>query len=146
MSTIFQYTVKVVCGETEGDKIRAVAPGKYWTAINVYNPQPKETKFKKKLAIALPGEHAGPVSKLFAAKLGAGEAFEIDNEDIFKVLAADLKQPNFIKGFVVIISNVELDVVAVYTAGKDYVNTIHTERVPARKILTRETKPPLTHR
>jgi hypothetical protein len=142
VSTLFQYAVKVVCGTADA-KVRAVAPGEYWTAINVHNPNAKPVPFKKKLAIALPREHPGPVSKWFEAKLGADEAFEIDRDDIFKELAAELKPDKFIKGFVVILSPAELDVVAVYTAGKEYVATMHMERVPPRKIVT---KIDLTHR
>lgn len=40
-----------------------------------------------------------------------------------------------LKGFVVIESPLELDVVAVYTAGGAQVETLHTERVPARPVV-----------
>ena len=65
------------------------------------------------------------------AELGPDEALEIDCPDISKLAHTDA---GFLKGFVVIESEVELDVVAVYTAaGRDeQVETLHTERVPAR--------------
>ena len=110
MNITFQYAVKVVCGKSEGE---VVAPGEYWTAVNVHNPTYQTIKFRKKIAIALPGEQPGPVTKFFDAKLGPDEALEIDRDDIFR--HADSPVP-FIKGFVVIQSEVELDVVAVYTA------------------------------
>jgi hypothetical protein len=127
--SLFQYAVKFVCGKSNGE---VVAPGAYWTAINVHNPTYATVKFRKKIAIALPGEKAGPVSKFFAAKLGPDEALEIDCPDIFK--HAEYKA-DFLKGFVVIESQVELDVVAVYTAaGRDeQVETLHTERVAPRR-------------
>jgi len=130
MNIIFEYAVKVVLGQSDGS---VVAPGEYWTAVNVHNPGNTWIRFKKKIAIALPGEKAGPVSRFFIAKLGPDEALEIDRDDIFQHAHYDQK---FLKGFVVIQSPVELDVVAVYTAaGKDkHVQTFHTERVSPRRL------------
>lgn len=126
----FQYAAKFVCGKSEG---RVVAPGAYFTAVNVHNPTYTAIRFRAKIAVALPGLKPGPVSKFFDAKLGPDEALEIDGPDIFK--HAETKA-DFLKGFVVIESSVELDVVAVYTAaGKDgQVETLHTERVPPRRL------------
>ena len=33
---VFQYAIKFVCGKSNGI---VAAPGEYWTAINVHNPQ-----------------------------------------------------------------------------------------------------------
>lgn len=131
MNIVFQYAVKFVCGKADGE---ILAPGRYWTAINVHNPTERTISFRKKVAVALPAEEPGPVSQFFDAKLGPDEAFEIDCRDIrqHSEYGAD-----FMKGFVVIVSSVELDVVAVYTAagrGDEGVETFHTERVPARQI------------
>jgi hypothetical protein len=129
MNIVFQYAVKFVCGKSDG---RVVAPGKYWTAINVHNPSAKEVVFRKKIVIALPHEKAGPVSDFFRAWLGPDQALEIDCEDIFR--HAPVRE-DFIKGFVVIESDVDLDVVAVYTAAGqgELVSTIDIERVFARR-------------
>jgi hypothetical protein len=129
MHIIFQYAVKFVCGKSDG---RVVAPGNYWTAINVHNPMYETVKFRKKVAIAFPREKPGPISRFFDARLGPDEAFEIDREDIFE--HAPLRE-DFLKGFVVIESPAELDVVAVYTAagGDDRVETLHIERVAPRR-------------
>lgn len=123
-----QYAAKFVCGKADG---KVLAPGVYLTAINVHNPTGGKITFQKKIAVALPHEKPGPVSKLFKARLGPDEALEIDCEDIFKLAET---RADFLKGFVVIESKGELDVVAVYTAaGADgQVETLHTERVPAR--------------
>ena len=133
---IFQYAAKFVCGKSAGE---VVAPGAYFTAINVHNPLYVDVRFRVKVAVGLPGLKPGPVSKFHAAKLGPDEALEIDGPDIFRL--TDHKA-EFMKGFVVIESETELDVVAVYTAaGKDgQVETLHTERVPprSRKAGTRE--------
>jgi hypothetical protein len=110
MNILIQYAAKFVCGKSDGS---VVAPGDYWTSINVHNPARNEVHFQKKIAIALPSEKAGPVSQFFKARLGPDEALEIDRADIFE---HSLPQESFLKGFVVIESEMELDVVAVYTA------------------------------
>jgi hypothetical protein len=128
MKTIFQYAAKVVVGKSLG---KVVAPGEYWTAVNVHNPHYKTIYFKKKIAIGLPHEKAGRIWGPFSARLRADEALEIDRDDIMKHAQTD----DFLKGFVVIESPYELDVVSVYTVAdaKGQVVSIHTERVPARK-------------
>lgn len=124
-----QYAVKFVCGKSaEG----IVAPGQYFTAINVHNPTKDSVEFGKKIAVALP-EKPGPVSRMSNAKLGPDEALEIDCPDIFRRTHSTA---GFLKGFVIIESKVELDVVAVYTAaGKTGdVDALHTERVSPRRL------------
>lgn len=37
-----------------------VAPGVYFTAINVHNPSDRVVSFRKKFTVALPMEKAGP--------------------------------------------------------------------------------------
>jgi hypothetical protein len=129
MHIMFQYAVKFVCGKSDGE---VLAPGVYYTAINVHNPTYQDIAFRKKVAIALPGEKAGHVSKFFDAKLGPDEALEIDCPDIRRHAETDA---DFLKGFVVIESDVELDIVAVYTAAgaTGQVETFHTERVAPRR-------------
>ena len=128
-SPAFQYAAKFVCGRSNGE---VVSPGVYFTAVNVHNPTYETIGFRKKIAVALPREKPGPVSKFFDAKLGPDQALEIDNKDIFEHAGTG---DDFLKGFVVIESDVELDVVTVYTAGsKEQVETLHTERVPPRRL------------
>ncbi len=130
---LFQYAVKFVCGKSAGE---VVAPGTYFTAINVHNPTNEEVHFRKKFAVALPGERPGPVSKFFEAKLGPDEALEIDCPDIIRLASTPGEKPAaFLKGFVIIESDLELDVVVIYTAeGRgDQVETLDVERVPPRR-------------
>lgn len=125
---IHQYAAKFVCGKTDGG---IVAPGTYFTAINVHNPLYTEAHLRVKVAIGLPGLMPGAVSKFHPVRLGPDEALEIDCPDIRKLAGHSAE---FMKGFVVIESQTELDVVVVYTAaGRDgQVETLHLERVPAR--------------
>src|SRR5437763_6370504 len=126
---VFQYAVKFVCGKTDGP---VVAPGQYFTAINVHNPNDHGFGFRKKFAIALPSEKVGRVSKFFDTKLGPDEAFEIDCPDILRHLDAQ----GFVKGFAVLETRAELDVVAVYTAAGSTgrVETMHIERYTPRRL------------
>jgi hypothetical protein len=125
----FQYAAKFVCGKPDGGEL---APGVYFTAINVHNPTEHAVLFRKKIAVAGRRERPGPVSKFFDAKLGPDEALEIDCPDIRRHAQV---RDEFIKGFVVLESESELDVVAVYTAAGAHgqVETLEVERVPARR-------------
>jgi hypothetical protein len=132
----FEYAVKFICGAAIPGKGQpdpgVVAHGFYYTAINVHNPGKEPVEFVKKFAQALPGEKAGRVSRFFSAGLKPDEALEIDCPDILKLFDFN----GFLKGFAVIQSKTELDVVAVYTAAPAPTGTVVTlelERVPYRK-------------
>jgi hypothetical protein len=125
----FQYAAKFVCGKASADEL---APGAYFTAINVHNPTEHDVEFRKKIAVAGRREEPGLVSEFFDARLGPDEALEIDCPDIRELARAD---SDLLKGFVVLESDVELDVVIVYTAAAvdGQVETLHTDRVPPRR-------------
>jgi len=133
-----QYAAKFVCGpmtrvQLEREHLGAqAAEGTYYTAVNVHNPTDRRAGFRVKVAVARPDGKPGRISRFFDMVLGPDEALSIDCNEVARFL--DLKYGEFIEGFVVIESDVELDVVAVYTAaGRDgTVQTLHTDRVPAR--------------
>lgn len=111
----YSYAAKFVCGDglqSEG----AVMPGHYATAINVHNPQVINVTIAKKAVIAL-SEMKEPIapSKKHSYKIQPDYAFEIDCRDIVWMLGGTT-QPPFIKGFVVIETPRQLDVVGVYTS------------------------------
>jgi hypothetical protein len=133
----FQYAVKVVCGEVKegcpGESHPPVAPGLYFTAVNIHNPSKcRAARFRWKVAVAGVRE-AGPVSVYQRTlPLQPGQAVEIDCPQI---QGAFNPSPPFVKGYVVLESDTELDVVAVYsgTQGANWpLNSFHTERVQAR--------------
>jgi hypothetical protein len=130
---MFEYAVKFICGKSDGE---VVAPGVYYTAINIHNPTNTAISFRKKFALALPAEKPGPRTDFIGTELGPDLALEIDCPDIVRHLRAAHIDGHFFKGFAVIQSKVELDVVAVYTAAgaTGQVETLHTERVPARQV------------
>jgi hypothetical protein len=137
----YQYAAKFVCGRAPAVTPQGyglVAPGRYFTAINVHNPaRAGRLAFRKKFAVALPRERAGRVTRFFDAELAADEAFNVDCGDIY----AHTQTPpgQFLEGFAVFESRAELDVVAVYTAGAltGQVETMHSERVPGRTFASR---------
>ena len=128
----FQYAAKFVCGKASTGA--PVAPGFYFTAINVHNPSLiAANPLRKKFAVALPGEKVGQISPFTPETLKADEAMEIDCPDIAKHLG--LTAGTFVKGFAVIQSFAELDVVAVYTAAATLAGPVAAmmlERVPKR--------------
>jgi hypothetical protein len=128
---VYQYVVKIICGLSEG---KIIAQGRYFTAINLHNPSDRGVSFRYKVAVALPGTKPGPVSKFVNGKLEPDQASEIDCPDIFKLIESREK---FLKGFVVIESEGELDVVVVYTvAGSDgYIETMDIERINPQHLL-----------
>lgn len=135
-TTEFQYAVKLVCGVVAptGGTPTPVAPGRYWTAINIHNPDKcKEAHFRWKVAVAAPGK-AGPVSAYQRTlTLRPDEALEIDCPQVAQAFPPPA--PTFVKGYVVIESDIELDVVAVYSGtqgGNTLLSSFHTERVQPR--------------
>jgi hypothetical protein len=131
-----QYAAKYVCGPVSSNAGTAgagiVAPGAYYTSINVHNPNKDAVEILKFFDVALPSEQqggriVGPVK----ASLKPQEAFEIECADIVKHL--DQNPKLFWKGFVTLQSSGPLDVVTVYTAAASATGPVvafHTERVP----------------
>jgi hypothetical protein len=131
------YAAKFVCGKADE---RLASGGRYLTLINVHNASPfRRTVYIKRFAIALPDEKPGKISDFFGGILGPEEAMTIDCENIYK--HTGVSSGTFLEGFAVIYSLSELDVVSVYTAGHADVETVHTERVPLRRLVVLRTNP-----
>jgi hypothetical protein len=115
----FRYAAKFVCGASTGDlAVDPVAKGVYATAINVHNHSRNMIDIKKKAVLA-PREDDPSVAsgKYFTFTMPPDSATEMDCKDIFKLLGFTMPPfPDFAKGFVIVESGVELDVVGVYTA------------------------------
>ena len=126
----FEYAVKVICGKPG---TAAVAPGVYYTAINIHNPNADSIFFRKKFALTLPKEQPGPVSSFSSNFLVSDQALEIDCNDIF----GHTGTTGFLKGFAIVQSQAALDVIAVYTSvgSTGRIETMHLERAPARQCM-----------
>ena len=121
------YSAKIVCGTVTIPGPRPelptlldtapVVPGLYRTAVNIHNFWENETAFLQKVAIALPQDQPlGPVTQLVQTRLGPNGAVEVDCYNIVAILAGTASaKAEFLKGFLVIESPVELGVTAVYT-------------------------------
>jgi hypothetical protein len=134
---VFEYAVKFVCGRAVATHSipPPVAPGFYYTDINVHSPNGGTVDFRKKFAVALPNQKAGPISQFFTATLKPDEAFSVECAEITKKL--NLPPASFVTGFAVfqIGAPRELDIVAVYTTAAAQTGTIvtmHMERIPKR--------------
>jgi hypothetical protein len=133
---LLQYRVKFVCGPADGTLLPL---GHYFTAINVHNPIEDEfakpNSFRMKFAVALPGLGlAGHTAFTGFFDVTSDDALELDCPTILGRAGTlcPSEPAGFCKGFVVIESRTELDVIAVYTAADQntrQVTTLHTERV-----------------
>jgi hypothetical protein len=138
----YKYSAKLVCGKPKGTcddcddccnpNARMVAPGAYYTSINVHNLAERTATLRMTVSLAELDGKPGRVSRPAGAKLEAGQSAQVDCAQVSKL--ADVS-PQFHEGFLVIESDVDLDVVGVYTAAgaSGKVETMEIERVPARK-------------
>jgi hypothetical protein len=140
-SSGLQYATKFLCGRMEhhdrdddpGRGREAVAEGDYHTAINVHNPSKSAAALRFRFSSTLPDGKPGAISHFAEIKLGPDQTISLGCGEVYELLHA---KPGFIDGFAEIDSNVELDVVAVYTTAGEHgqAATLETERVPVRKI------------
>lgn len=138
-TTEFEYAAKLVCGNVAVSPAGVptpVAPGRYYTAINIHNPDKcRDAHFRWKVVVARPiNQDAAPTPVFQRPRtLRPDEGVEIDCQNVLQTFP--LPAPAFVKGYVVIESDVELDVVAVYTGAQGPTAPLiafHTERVPGR--------------
>jgi len=99
----------------------------------VHNPSNSTAAIRFKFASTPGVGRASAISRFAEIKLNPDQTISLDCAQVYELLAA---KPGFIDGFAVIESNVELDVVAVYTAAGEHgqVAALQTERVPVRNI------------
>lgn len=154
---LVEYAVKFVCGVPGIEAQReAVKPGNYATAINIHNPNPDPAAppvvFAKKAVQAFPqGFDQHPPSDPKTEQLRSDFALEVDCQNISDLLGGP-PPPAFMKGFLVIMSPAELDVVAVYTAeppvspadGVPHGIALEVVPVPPRFIRPGAPQPPAT--
>lgn len=124
----YTYPVKFICGSIPGSgdmpaiKEPPVKPGNYATAINILNLFDEAAKLTYWASVAAPVNAAIPpipVSNETGIDLQPRQAMEIDCPQIVGLFdGTEVSQADFLKGFLVIVSNVDLQVVAVYTSEK----------------------------
>ena len=127
-----EYASKYVCGTraatTTQQPFDAVSTGLYHTAVNIHNPHPDTATFYFKVATTQSRPSGGTIVPGRVLRLLSDQALEIDCAEILA-----MTRSTFAKGFLVIQTARELDVVTVYTAGpRGEVQTMDVERVAAR--------------
>lgn len=130
MAQRFQYAAKFLCTANipgTSQTTTSLLPGSYQTAVNLHNPNKETASLRMKIAVS-----GGPISKFKKSKLSPDEAAKVDCSAIgnFGIHAI-----HGVEGFLVIESDLSLDVIAVYTAGKGEVQSIDVERVRERQIV-----------
>lgn len=116
---LLAYSAKFVCGTRTLDAPGGsdVVRGRYSTTINIHNPHFTPVNFRKKAVIARSQrDDLGRISPFVGETLPPDGALGVDCPDIRALFGAGVVLPLHIEGFVVIYSQVELDVVGKYTA------------------------------
>jgi subtilase family protein/peptidase inhibitor I9 len=129
------YRAKFVCGQPVGNTL---APGRYFTVINVHNPiedpSAEPISFTMKFAVAPPPKE-GHTQFSSSFDVASDNVREVSCGEIIREAhgVANLCSASFCEGFVVIESQAELDVTAIYTAANlnppQQVRALHTTRV-----------------
>lgn len=126
----YQYAVKLICTSDipgTSQTSAGLLPGIYETSVNMHNPSERPARVRKKLA------HPSEITpfKNSGIKPDGVERFVCKNIQDFGITFI-----HGFEGFLVIESNVSLDVTAVYTAGgKDgFVVSIDIEQIKERKL------------
>jgi hypothetical protein len=121
----FHYGVKFVCGVAKNREKAYVIPGRYLTEINIGNPHGESIKIEKYTNTVLLGDDKA-IREPELAEPGKPEGVEMkertatsdDCAAIGRMIGVDdLGNKPITIGFLNIISNVELNVTAVYTTG-----------------------------
>jgi len=131
--TPFRYSAKFVCGKPTAVETGslAVAPGTYFTAINVHNLfNNSAVGLRKRFSFGKIGENPGGMSNWLSTTLQPGQTMLIDCRD----LLGNLGGPPFAEGVAEIISSGDIDVIGVYTTvgASNLVTTMEIDRVPRR--------------
>ena len=131
-TTISTYDVKFVCGTRGviavrgGSPFETVAPGRYYSAINLLNPSRDWDTVLTTVAATAIQPQPGPMLPGPHSVLPPGTALEIDCADIL----TGTRPPPFLKGFLRISATSPLTVTAVYTAANQAgVVSIDVDRV-----------------
>jgi hypothetical protein len=128
----FEYAAKIVCGELR-ERGESLAPGIYVTEVNVYNPNERPVRLRKRLALTVPpgGQQEGEVPLDEGHVLAPGRAIAVDCQYLGRHVDAG---PYFV-GFLVIESTESVDVTAVYTTaslGEPTAPAIAVEQIKER--------------
>jgi hypothetical protein len=113
----FQYAVKFICmSDIPGTSQQSpsLPPGHYSTVANIHNPNARTAVFRMKLAVSTSTEINPPlISEFITEKLQPDQATMVNCN---RIQEFKLRLIHGFEGFLVIESNLSLDVAAVYCA------------------------------
>lgn len=112
----YMYAVKVVCVPLLGKAAPALVPGIYRTAVNVHNPWPQPANIVKWLTLSPPQGQPAIIGERISETLEPSQAFDIDCIHMAREFGLQGQQVPGGKGFLIIQSDQNIDVVGVYTA------------------------------
>ena len=144
---VFLYAAKIICVPHFGPASPALMPGKYRTAVNVHNPWDQPAHIEKWVTLSPPQGQPPVTGDKISGTVQPWASFDVACpyfRDEFG-LPEGAKVPGG-KGFMVIQSDRELDVVAVYTSRTETPNSngvgtsIDVERVEPK--IRQSTSPP----
>jgi hypothetical protein len=129
----FQYAAKFLCTANipgTSQTTDSLLPGIYQTVVNIHNPNNQTARIRKKIAVTSPPA----ISEFIKGALKPDEAVKVDCTDVTRDFG--LTFIHGAEGFLVIESNLSLDVTAVYTAGPrgGEVASIDVEQIRERRI------------
>jgi hypothetical protein len=122
----FQYAAKFICTSNipgTSQTSSSFLPGSYQTAVNIHNPNNDDVRFRMKLASSI------GISEFITDSLKPDGVAIVD---CGRIRDFNLHLIHGFEGFIVIESLASLDVVAVYTAGEKFVESIDVEYVRER--------------
>lgn len=131
------YSPKLICGRATDVETSSflAAPGSYFTAINVHNPNGANVTIRKRFSLGRPGEQVGALSNFVSTTIPTGRTILIECRNIWGHLG--IAAGTFVEGVVEIRAiGGEVDVVGVYTTAPPNggVSSILMERVPRRVV------------
>lgn len=137
----FQYAAKILCVANipgTSSTTNTVLPGRYQTVVNIHNPNNQRAFIRMKIATTDPSV----ISEFRESQLIPDEAVNVDCDDITRDFGITFIHGA--EGFLVIESDLSLDGMAVYTAGKNsdgQVESIAVEQVRERNLMPGRGKP-----
>jgi hypothetical protein len=132
--------VPFTCGTNASGAVRAV-PGDYAVAVNVMNTTDGWAHVRKQVRLTYPpgAENAGDVSDFVKEILAPERAMQVSCDEVLSEFAFPSALPAFVQGFLVIRTNVYLDVsVSHMVAGPDGSVSQDVEVVVGRPIGNRD--------
>jgi hypothetical protein len=114
----YRYAAKFVCGVQPDATDKRLEPGTYSTTVNILNPNNRETRIIKDVAMTYPPDPQvqGETYRLGTDPIASLHALETNCDDIRERIFNGSFPTSYVEGFVVVTAPDSLEVTAVYSA------------------------------